>query len=185
VAATSISFAGFEIMFVLGAFLQPIAAARRAQFVGIAIPSLIKTLNTVAAIAVFSYEEVARLMWPMLDLAISTEFPGQILERLEAAVLAIWFLLMHTAIGNLYFGAAKIVQEYFRIRHHQWIVLAMFPLLLAVALWPKHVHQVFAWMVALGYASVFFWLAVPLVLLLLARIRAPQRPERHGHGEER
>ena len=95
------------------------------------------TLSTVAAIAVFSFEEVKRLMWPALGLAVSTEFPGLILERMEAAVLAIWFLVMHTAIGNLYFSAAKIVQEYFRLPHHQWVVLAMFPFLLILALWPK------------------------------------------------
>ncbi len=168
VAATSIAFAGFEIMLVLGAFVQPIAAARGAQYVGIAIPALMNTLSTVAAIAVFSFEEVKRLMWPALDLAVSTEFPGLILERMEAAVLAIWFLVMHTAIGNLYFSAAKIVQEYFRLPHHQWVVLAMFPFLLILALWPKHVHQVFEWMQILGYISVFFWLVVPLFLLLLA-----------------
>ena len=175
VAATSIAFAGFEIMLVLGAFTQPIAAARRAQYVGIAIPALMNTLSTLAAIATFSYEEVKRIMWPALEMAISTEFPGAILERMEAAVLAIWFLLMHTAIGNLYFSASKIVQEYFRIRHHQWVVLAMFPFLLVLALWPKHVHQVYEWMQVLGVASVVFWLGGPVLLLIAAQIRQPQR----------
>ena len=54
----------------------------------------------------------------------------------------------------------------------------MFPLLLVLALWPKHVHEVFDWMITLGYVSIFFWLILPFILLVLARIRIPERRER-------
>ncbi len=178
ILATSIFYKGFEVMLVLSAFTQPIPAARRAQFIGIGIPAVLNTLITLAAIAVFSFEELDRLMWPTLELATSTEVPGLIFERVEAAYLAVWVLAIFTAIGNFYFVAAKILQESLRIRHHKWNVLALFPLLLWIAHLPDHVHQVFDWLQVLGFVSIPFWLGWPLLLWLLARIRRREKGRR-------
>ena len=162
-------------MLVLSAFTQPIPAARRAQFIGIGIPAVLNTLITLAAIAVFSFEELDRLMWPTLELATSTEVPGLIFERVEAAYLAVWVAAIFTTISNFYFATAKILQETFRIRHHQWIVLGLFPLLLWLSNLPAHVHQVFQWLEILGYLSVLLWLGFPLILWLLAQIRLREK----------
>lgn len=177
--ATSVFYKGFEMMLVLSAFTQPIPAARRAQFIGIGIPALLNTLITIAAIAVFSFEELDRLMWPTLELATSTEIPGLIFERVEAAYLAVWVAAIFTTISNFYFVAAKILQETFRIRHHQWIVLGLFPPLLWLSNLPVNVHQVFQWLEILSYWSILLWLGFPLLLWLLALTRRPEKHKNH------
>lgn len=72
-------------------------------------------------------EETKQLIWPTLKLAKMTSLPGQILERLDAAFLAVWVTAVFTTLFSSYFLTIHATSELFGFRDHKMFSILFLP----------------------------------------------------------
>lgn len=104
-----------------GSFVQTIVIpamrrpqnAMKASFWGMFIVGALYITIVVAAVGVFGPEETKQLLWPTLELAKTTTLPGNILERLDAAFLAVWVTAVFTTLFSSYYLTIHLASKLF------------------------------------------------------------------------
>ncbi|WP_326998677.1 GerAB/ArcD/ProY family transporter [Cohnella kolymensis] len=101
--------------------------AYKASFMGMSVAGVLYFLIVVATVAVFGPEEIKRLLWPTLELAKTTSLPANILERLDAAFLAVWVTAVFTTLYSSYFLTIHCMSKLFRLRDHKLFSFFVMP----------------------------------------------------------
>ena len=178
VLTVSALFQGSFIMsFVIPAMRSP-HMAMTASFWGVVISGGLYLSIVVAALAVFGAEEIKMLMWPTLDLAKTTMIPGEVLERLDAAFLAVWVTAVYTTLYSTYALTARAIKDLFRLRDHKMLSLYILPFVYLIAMLPPNIIQLYRVIELVGRVGLFVTVAYPLLLLIVAVARK-QRDDNH------
>lgn len=175
VAASAISFYGYEIMSVFLANTDSKKNYMKHNLYGIMIPGAVYTLIVVSGISVFGTDELSLLAWPTLELVKTTEVPGLILERLESAFLGVWVAAVFTTVGNLYSASVITVRQILGLKKGRIIAIALLPLYYWLSLRAPNVHALFKYQTYIGYVGVIFVFIIPLLLWIISLVRRLQR----------
>jgi len=149
--------------------------AMMASFWGMLIGGGLYLSIVVAALGVFGPEETKLLLWPTLELAKTTTLPGNILERLDAAFLAVWVTAVFTTLFSSYYFTIRAISKLFRLRDHKMLSLFILPYLFVLAMLPQniiHMYQIIEWV---SRAGLVITIGYPLILLLIAVARKKRR----------
>ena len=87
----------FILTFIIPA-MKKSETAMKASMWGMFMAAGLFIITVVANVAVFGAQEIKNLIWPTLELAKMTSLPGQVLERLDAAFLAVWVTAVFTTL---------------------------------------------------------------------------------------
>lgn len=164
-------FQGFFILTIVIPAMRSPQKAMKASLWGMGIAGGLYLMIVVAALAVFGSEELKKLLWPTLELAKTTSLPAAILERLDAAFLAVWVTAVFTTLLSSYFLTIHAAAELLRLRNHRMFSLFFLPFVFVIAMIPKNVLQMYELIETVGRIGLFVTIAYPAVLWSVALIR--------------
>ena len=124
-----------------------------------------------ATVGVFGAEETKLLLWPTLELAKTTSLPGNILERLDAAFLAVWVTAVFTTLYSSYFLTIHSMSKLFRLRDHKMFSLFLLPFIFLLAMQPQNIIQLYVIIENVGRIGLWITIAYPFALLVIAWLR--------------
>lgn len=160
----------FILTLVIPSMRQP-KKAMKASLYGILIAGGLYIVIVAASVSVFGSEEIKKLLWPTLELAKATNLPANILERLDAAFLAVWVTAVFTTLLSSYFLTAYALKQLFRLREHRVFSFILFPFIFFMAMIPQNVTQLYGIIEMVGRYGLIITIAYPALLLLLALLR--------------
>ncbi|MCL6627236.1 GerAB/ArcD/ProY family transporter [Alicyclobacillus shizuokensis] len=161
---------GFVLGFLVPAMIEPRRMPQVLLWGGIFIGS-VYLLFVIASLAVFGSMEIRNLMWPTLEMAKITMLPGEVLERLDAAFLAIWVTAAFAGLYTTYFIASLVIKDVLRFEDHAFLSWALLPFIFMAAMLPPNVVQVYRAMEWLGRIGLVLTIGYPLILLAVAWMR--------------
>lgn len=154
--------------------------AMKASLWGMLVAGGLYWVIVVATVAVFGAEEIKLLLWPTLELAKTTSLPGGILERLDAAFLAVWVTAVFTTLYSSYFLTVHAISELFRFRDHKMFSFFIFPFVFVIALLPQNVLHMYQIIESVGRIGLWITIVYPSLLFVVAMIRKKRGDRRAG-----
>ncbi len=124
-----------------------------------------------ATVGVFGSEEIKNLLWPTLELAKGTSLPANILERLDAAFLAVWVTAVFTTLFSSYFFTIKEASKLFRLRDHKMFSFFLLPTVYVMAMLPRSILHMYEIIETFGRIGLILTIVYPLMLWMIALVR--------------
>ncbi|WNC12954.1 endospore germination permease [Brevibacillus brevis] len=124
-----------------------------------------------ATVGLFGAEEVKKLLWPTLELAKATSLPANILERMDAAFLAVWVTAVFTTLFSSYYLTLHSISKLFRLRDHRMFSFFLLPFVFIVAMIPQNIMQMYDIIEVISRLGLFITIVYPAILLIVAVIR--------------
>lgn len=171
----------FIYTLVIPAMRNP-AKVKTASFWGMFIAGGLYLSTVVAAVGVFGSEETKKLLWPTLELAKTTTLPGNILERLDAAFLAVWVIAVFTTLFSSYYFTIHAASKLFRLRDHRLLSLFILPYLFIIAMFPQNVAHMYEVIAVVGRIGLFLTVCYPLLVWLVAIVRKKRGASNENTG---
>ncbi|CAM3947231.1 spore germination protein [Paenibacillus alkaliterrae] len=145
--------------------------AMLASFWGMLIAGGLYLLIVVAAVSVFGAEEIKNLLWPTLELAKATSLPANILERLDAAVLAVWVTAVFTTLLSSYFFTIYAITQLFRLADHKMFSFFLLPFVFIMAMLPQNIVQMYDIIENVGRIGLYITIGYPGLLFMISILR--------------
>lgn len=160
----------FIMTIVIPAMRRP-GKALKAGALGMLVSGGLYFMIVVATVGIFGAEETKLLLWPTLELAKTTSLPGNILERLDAAFLAVWVTAVFTTLFSSYFLTIHSISKLVRLRDHRMFSLFILPFVFLLAMLPQNILQMYAIIETVGRIGLSVTIAYPSLLLIVAILR--------------
>ncbi|WP_028611103.1 GerAB/ArcD/ProY family transporter [Paenibacillus harenae] len=154
--------------------------AMKASVWGIIIAGGQYVVIVAAAVSVFGAEEIKNLLWPTLELAKATSLPANILERLDAAFLAVWVTAVFTTLLSSYFLTIYAISHLFRLSDHKMFSFFLLPLVFVMAMLPTNIVQMYDIIENVGRIGLFITIGYPGLLLMISIIRKKRGNRNEG-----
>ncbi|WP_409347160.1 spore germination protein [Paenibacillus sp. MBLB4367] len=167
---TALPYSGFEIMFIISAFMSKPDKAIKAALIGIAVPMIYYLITVVIVIGVLSVDGVVDRTWPTIDLLRSFELTGIFFERYESLFLILWIMHMYATYTVTHYAAALGLAQLFQKDIHPFIY-GLLPAIYILATIPKTINDIFKSGTVIGNVAFFLFGVMPLLLLLVSRLR--------------
>lgn len=164
-------FQGSFIMTLVIPHMKKPAKAISASLWGMAIAGGLYLLIVIATIAVFGSEETKMLLWPTLELAKTTSLPANILERLDAAFLAVWVTAVFTTLFSSFYLTVHTISQLFRFQDHKMFSFFLLPYVVVLAMLPQNLFQLYQVIEWVGRIGLWITIAYPALLLAVALLR--------------
>lgn len=160
----------FILTLVIPAMRRP-EKAMRASIWGMLIAGGLYVAIVVATVSVFGAEESKQLLWPTLELAKATSLPANILERLDAAFLAVWVTAVFTTLFSSYYLTIHSMSKLFRLRDHRMFSFFLLPIVFVMAMLPLNILHMYEIIQNVGRIGLFITIFYPGALLLISFLR--------------
>lgn len=108
--------------------------------------------------------------WPTIDLMRSFEISGLIFERFESLLLVIWIMQTFATYTISYYAAALGLAQLFKKSIHPFI-FALIPIIYIIAMTSKNINDLLKLGDMLGNAALFLFGLLPLLLLIIKRLK--------------
>lgn len=164
-------FQGSFIMTLVIPSMRKPQKAMIAGFIGFLVVGALYVATVIAAVGVFGSEEIKNLLWPTLELAKATTLPANVLERLDAAFLAVWVTAVFTTLLSSYFLTIRMTSQLFRLQDHKAISTFILPLVFIMAMIPQNIIQLYAVIEDVGRIGLYITIGYPGLLLLISLVR--------------
>ncbi|WP_027084479.1 GerAB/ArcD/ProY family transporter [Cohnella panacarvi] len=124
-----------------------------------------------ATVGVFGSEEIKNLLWPTLELAKGTSLPANVLERLDAAFLAVWVTAVFTTLFSSYFFTIKEASKLFRLGDHKMFSFFLLPTVYVMAMLPRSILHMYEIIENVGRIGLILTIGYPMLLWMIALVR--------------
>ncbi|RIX49277.1 spore gernimation protein [Paenibacillus nanensis] len=172
-------FQGSFIMTVVIPAMRKPKKAMKASLFGILVSGGLYLIIVVASVSVFGAEEIKKLLWPTLELAKGASLPANVLERLDAAFLAVWVTAVFTTLLSSYFLTSVALKQVLHLKEHQVFTFILLPIVFFMAMLPQNVTHLYVIIEDIGRVGLYITMAYPGLLLLIAMLRK-KRGERNA-----
>ncbi len=166
---TGFAFSGFELYLIFHPYVIREKEAFRASLYALLITLAIYVYTVLVAVLVFGSELVQVFLWPTLRILSVTEVP--IIERIEFIFIQWWIAVSFRPITIQYFCASQIITELFKLKSQKWGAMALFPIIILIAYYPKDIFQVFKYSDYIGLTALVIGIALPLILIIFGMFK--------------
>ncbi|MEK3720638.1 GerAB/ArcD/ProY family transporter [Paenibacillus sp. FSL H8-0034] len=163
-------FQGSFILTMIIPFMRRPQKAMKASLWGMGIATGLYLSIVVASVAVFGAEEINKLLWPTLELAKTTSLPANILERLDAAFLAVWVTAVFTTLFSSFYLTIQSITQIFRLHTHKMLSYFLLPFITTIAMLPQNVIQLYEIINIVGRIGLCITIVYPGLLLVISII---------------
>ncbi|WP_028547636.1 GerAB/ArcD/ProY family transporter [Paenibacillus sp. UNC451MF] len=164
-------FQGSFIMTIVIPSMRRAKLAMKSSIWAMIISGVLYITIVVATIGVFGAEETKLLLWPTLELAKTTSLPANILERLDAAFLAVWVTAVFTTLFSSYYLTIRSLSNLFRLRDHNMFSYFLLPFVFILAMLPENILQMYEIIQDISRIGLLVTIVYPGLLLIVALIR--------------
>lgn len=164
----------FQTSFVITMVIPAMRSVKRVMksaFWGVLIAGGMYVCIVIATIVVFGPKETSKLLWPTLELFKTTSLPANVLERLDAAFLAIWVTAVYTTLFCSYYFTIHSLSQLFKLKDHRMFSIMLIPFVFVLAMLPHNVVHMYDVIIFAGRVGLYITLGYPLLLLLIAMLR--------------
>ncbi|MBB6638361.1 endospore germination permease [Cohnella thailandensis] len=151
------------------------------SLIGLTIAGGLYVIIVAATVSVFGAEEIKQLLWPTLELAKATSLPANVLERLDAAFLAVWVTAVFTTLLSSYFLTIYALRQLLRLQEHKMFAFFLLPFVFVMAMLPQNIVNMYDIIEIVGRIGLFLTIGYPALLLLVSILRG-KRGKRHGES---
>ncbi|WP_010273176.1 GerAB/ArcD/ProY family transporter [Paenibacillus senegalensis] len=138
---------------------------------GLLIAGGLYVMIVIAAVSRFGSEEILKLLWPFLELAKATSLPANILERIDAAFLAVWVTAVFTTLLTSYFMTIYSLTAMLKLKDHKMFSIFFLPVIFILAMQPKSIISMYSTITIFGKIGLVLTIGYPGILLLIAILR--------------
>jgi spore germination protein len=172
VPAMIFSYGGLELaLFYIGFMKEPRKAYKPAIFALLFI-TFFMTLITAFCIAAFGPETAKQFLWPLVSYIRAIHLPGLFIEQLDGVILTLWVLTVFTTIVSAYFVVGYSISKIAGTKEQKQYILPLSIVIYYLALQPDSLATLYTWGSRIfPYAITAFQYVVPIMLLLVARLR--------------
>lgn len=173
----------FVLTLVIPAMQKP-QKAMKASLYGMLISGGLYIVIVIAAVGVFGAEEIKNLLWPTLELAKATSLPANILERLDAAFLAVWVTAVFTTLFSSYYLTLRAVSAVTGLKDHNSLSFFLLPFVFIMAVLPQNILNMYDIIEFVGRIGLFITIGYPAFLFFMALIRGKRGDRAHVNQVE-
>ncbi|HWR62243.1 MAG TPA: GerAB/ArcD/ProY family transporter [Clostridia bacterium] len=174
---TGFAFSGFELYIVFHPYVSREKEAFGASMYALLITLIIYLYCVVGTTLVFGSELAQEFTWPTLRVLATTEVP--VVERIEFLFIQAWIGVSFRPISVQYYSASNILAELLRLKSQKPVTLALFPVIIGIAYFPKDIFQVFKLSDYIGLAALILGIGLPLVLVVLGLLSGIWRDKKN------
>ncbi|HHW67462.1 MAG TPA: endospore germination permease [Epulopiscium sp.] len=161
-----------ELILLVGPLVNDLKKARRVSFIAITFTGIINVILTIITVSVLGSVGTKQQIWPVMTLMQIIEIPGAFVERQDALMMIFWILIVFSFISTLMYFISFILTRILKAEEHKFLVLPLVPIIYLISLIPDNIVEAFNWIEFLRkYIRILFLLPIPLLLLIVAKIR--------------
>ncbi|TCS93077.1 GerAB/ArcD/ProY family transporter [Hazenella coriacea] len=182
VLTAAYTFVGYEVILIFSAFYRKPDQALKYHSTALGVVLFIYWGFLVAALGIFTSNEVQHILWPGLEVVRVIESPTLIIEGLESGVLSLWVITVFTAIVNIYVALVQLIIQLFKIpdRHTWKVVGGLGVIAFLLAKWPENIQMLLLLTHWYGFFSLIITFLIPILLLGISIIRKLKGGSEHG-----
>jgi len=169
-AVASLTQASFIITLVVP-YMQNPEKALRTVTISILVTGTLYVAIVAACVGVFGPEEIKVLLWPTLELAKITSLPANVLERLDAAFLALWLTSVFTNILSTYFFTVNAFANVFKLKDYRFLTMFLLPFVFVLAMQPRSIVQMYTKIYEFARIGYLYMVSYTVIVLLIAILR--------------
>lgn len=168
----SLAYSGLELLllstpFVLKPDKLPKVALKSVIFVGILNASI-----CVLTIGSFGPVETSRQIWPVMSIMQTIHLPGALIQRQDALMVSFWIMTVFLLINAYLFFSTLLLKKITKLKEQNFLILPLIPIVYLISLMPDNIVETYDWLnIMTRYVSILFLLPIPLVLLIVAKLR--------------
>lgn len=168
----SFQYSALEIILLSIAFVDKPQKSTKAVLSSVIIVGAINLVTFFITVGNLGIYETENHIWPVMTIMKIINIPIIFVERLDALMMLFWILVIFTYVNAKMYFSSIVIQRQFKIKTHKFVVMGLLPVLYIVALLPDSIVQGYEWLRNIyRYAGLTFMLPVPLILLIIAKIR--------------
>lgn len=168
----SLKTVGIEFLFITIAYVKNYKDTTKATVQTIIAFMFIGLVIDVITIGIFGPKNTVRQLWPVMTIMQVVELPGAFLERQDALMMSFWIMTMVMLNSGYLFYSSVALTRLFKFKANNWVNLLILPFAYFIALSPNNVPDAYEVMTRLTKMyGIYFLLPIPLLLLIVAKIR--------------
>lgn len=161
-----------EVLLMVSPLINNPKKLGRISFTAIGFVGTMSVILTVVTIGVLGAMGTKQQIWPVMTLMQVIEVPGAFIERQDALMMIFWILSVFSFISALMYFISFIITRILKAEEQRFLVLPLVPILYLISLFPDNIVETFDWIIFLRkYFRIIFLLPIPLILLIVARLR--------------
>ena len=168
----SFLFIPLEFLLMMTGLMETPNKVRKVGVIAIIIIGILECIIILLTISEIGLGETERQIWPVMALLQSIGLTNSVIENQEILMMIAWLLSIFMYLSSGLYFASLIGSRSCRFKRENVFVLPVIPIVLFVAIWPKGLVQVYNYYLKFQYYfGIWFLVPIPLVLLLIAKIR--------------
>ena len=172
IPALIFSFGGIEVVLFYIGFMKNPKKAYKPAIIAVLFITLFLIMATAFCIAAFGKNATSHFLWPLVNYIRAISLPGLFIERLDGVILSLWILAVFTTIVSAYFIVSYSISKVVGTKEQKQYVLPLAIVIYYLALQPDSLAELYEWGGTIfPYAISSFLYAVPIMLLLIAKLR--------------
>lgn len=165
------SFAGTGILLFYIQFVKKPAKVPKHAAAFMLLPTFLYILIHMACVLVFSYNVTSTMLFPTIELAKEVEIPGGFFERFEALFFTIWIMAIFNTTAMAFDVSIMAFSSLLpKIKKFSW-VLVLAPFTYICSMMPENFNAMSKFGEFISYLGVVFSTALPITLLVIAKLR--------------
>ncbi|NLK22020.1 MAG: endospore germination permease [Epulopiscium sp.] len=166
-----------ELLLMVAPLVNNPKKLRRVSFTAIGAVGVMSTILVIITIGVLGSIGTKQQIWPVMTLMQVIEIPGAFIERQDALMMIFWILSVFSFISAGLYFISLIITRLIKAREQRFLVLPLVPVLYFISLIPNNIVETLEWTKLIrNYFRILFILPIPLILLIIARVRKLGEP---------
>lgn len=169
---TSVMFVPIEILLMLNGLMDKPLASKKAAKKAVIIIGILQAIITLLCIVQNGLEQTQNQLWPVIVLMKSMGSRDTIVENQEVLMLIVWIFSVYMYVSTSIYIIGLMGSRSCKFKRENVFVLPILPIVLLVGLYPSDLGVVYSCYLKFEYYfGIFFIIPIPLILLLIAKIR--------------
>ncbi|RJE90469.1 spore gernimation protein [Paenibacillus sp. 1011MAR3C5] len=163
------AFLGFELALLLFPYAEKKGKFMRAVYAGNLITSVTYLLFSFVCFGFYSFGQLTKLKYPMLDLLSYIRLP--FVERIENLLFGFFLFTALLTIVMYTWAALEVARRMVPKAKAKWLAVIIFALAYAVSWIPDVIGEVEQWLQYLGYVETAVSFVLPLLLIAILLVK--------------
>lgn len=170
--AVSVRFLSIELILLAASFVTEPQKLTKACTKSVIVVALMHLVIFAITVGVFGVRETNNHIWPVIPMMKVITLPKFFIDRQDALLMTFWIFTAFMYFNGIIFFASFLIQDIFRLKNRDYLVLPLIPIFYILALIPDNIIETYNWLnLFLKYGGLLFTLFVPVFLLVVAIIR--------------
>lgn len=135
------AYQGYGQMVFTMAFMRRPDQGRRAVWRGLALVTAVYVVTYAVAVAVLGPQQLAGLIYPILDLMRALDFPALLFERVEVLMVVVWLLAAYMSLAIAFYLVSLGSMQLLRLEKHDPLVFMLLPAFYLLARLPANLTE--------------------------------------------